>query len=61
MAVGWSWLCLVRIDGERTTGHWRQVYDVGPFGDSQVLAIFVDRAHRRGSYTYGLNRMIDFF
>ena len=37
-------LCLVRIDGERTTGHWRQVYDVGPFGDSQVLAIFESAA-----------------
>ena len=31
---------------ERTTGHWRQVYDVG---DSQVLAIFeaVIRARRQ--------------
>ena len=29
---------------ERTTGHWRQVYDVGPFGDSQVLAIFESAA-----------------
>ena len=28
----------------RTTGHWRQVYDVGPFGDSQVLAIFESAA-----------------
>ena len=30
--------------GEVTTGHWRQVYDVGPFGDSQVLAIFESAA-----------------
>ena len=40
---------------ERTTGHW----PVWRFpGIAQVLAIFVDRAHRRGSYTYGLNHKI---
>ena len=37
-------LCLVRIDGERTTGHWLHERPERPFGDSQVLAIFSSAA-----------------
>ena len=34
----------VRIDGERTTGHWLHERPERPFGDSQVLAIFSSAA-----------------